>query len=169
MRHSILWQNLLPSCIEICENYEDIEYKTASFCFIQLSSVHGISPSKRNSVHILELFCLTEYLKTLCFTEHSEMSVWGCKKLNLKTISMRVLENYKTKRHIMSTKFKFIKISNIWSRYSIVSTAISYERGVWVRVPVGSRIFSSACFPGWFWVHLNPIQWVPGSLSPEVK
>jgi hypothetical protein len=49
------------------------------------------------------------------------------------------------------------------SRDSVVGIATSYgldDRGVGVRVPVGSRIFSSPnC----------PIQWVPGALSSGVK
>jgi hypothetical protein len=58
------------------------------------------------------------------------------------------------------------------SRDSVVGIATSYgleDREVGVRVPVGSRIFSSLrrldrlCGPP------NPIQWVPGALSPGVK
>jgi hypothetical protein len=54
---------------------------------------------------------------------------------------------------------------------SVVGTATGYgldDRGVGVRVPVGSRIFSTSSRPA-----LGPtqpaIQWVPGALSPGIK
>jgi hypothetical protein len=60
------------------------------------------------------------------------------------------------------------------NRDSVVGIAIGYgldDRGVGVRVPVGSRIFSSPSCPDRLWGPLNqpPIQWVPGTLSPGVK
>jgi hypothetical protein len=42
------------------------------------------------------------------------------------------------------------------------------NRGVGVRVPVGSRIFSTSSRPALGSTEL-PIQWVPGALSPGVK
>jgi hypothetical protein len=41
------------------------------------------------------------------------------------------------------------------------------DRRVRVRVPVGSRIFSSPRRPGRVWS--PPIQWVPGALSKGIK
>jgi hypothetical protein len=63
---------------------------------------------------------------------------------------------------------KFCEYMN-WtrSRDSIVGIATSYRldnRGVGVRVPVGSRIFSTSSRPV-----LGSIQWVPGALSLGVK
>jgi hypothetical protein len=44
------------------------------------------------------------------------------------------------------------------------------DRGFGVRVPVGSRIFSSSCRPNRLWgPNQPPIQWVPKALSPAVK
>jgi hypothetical protein len=45
------------------------------------------------------------------------------------------------------------------------------DRGFGVRVPVGSRIFSSPCCPDQLWGPPNLLsnQWVPGALSPRVK
>jgi hypothetical protein len=42
------------------------------------------------------------------------------------------------------------------------------DRGVGVRVPVGSRIFSTSSRPA-LGPTQPPIQWVPGALSPSVK
>jgi hypothetical protein len=58
------------------------------------------------------------------------------------------------------------------SRDSVVGIAIGYElddRGVGVRVPVGSRMFSSPRRPDHFGSTQPPIQWVPGAFSPGVK
>jgi hypothetical protein len=55
----------------------------------------------------------------------------------------------------------------IRSRNSVVGIATGYgldDRGVGVRVPVRSRIFSSPQRPT-----QPPIQWVPKALSPGVK
>jgi hypothetical protein len=59
------------------------------------------------------------------------------------------------------------------SRASVVGIATGYgldDCGVGVRVPVGSRIFSSPCRPD---LLCGPpsllVQWVPGALSPGVK
>jgi hypothetical protein len=52
---------------------------------------------------------------------------------------------------------------------SAVGIATSYwlnDRGVRVRVPVGSRIFAS---PGRSDRLCGPMQWVPGTVSPEMK
>jgi hypothetical protein len=44
------------------------------------------------------------------------------------------------------------------------------DREVGVRVPVGSRIFSSVRRPDRLWGSLKPpIQWVPGALTLGVK
>jgi hypothetical protein len=56
------------------------------------------------------------------------------------------------------------------SRDSAVGIATGYgldDRGVGVRVPVVSRIFSSSCRPDWLWG--PPIECVPGALTPGVK
>jgi hypothetical protein len=53
------------------------------------------------------------------------------------------------------------------SRDSVVGIATGYgldDRGVGVRIPVGSRIFSSPRGPDWL-----SIRWVPVALSPGVK
>jgi hypothetical protein len=59
------------------------------------------------------------------------------------------------------------------SRDSSVGIATSYgldERGVGVRVPVGSRILSSPNRPGRLLKCTEPpIQWIPWALSPGVK
>jgi hypothetical protein len=57
------------------------------------------------------------------------------------------------------------------SQDSVVGIATSYglyDRGVGVRVPVGSRFFSSPKRPDRRSTQ-PPIQWVPGALSPGVK
>jgi hypothetical protein len=57
------------------------------------------------------------------------------------------------------------------SRNSIVGRATDYgldDRGVGVRVPIGSRIFSTSSRPALGPTQL-PIQWVLGALSPGVK
>jgi hypothetical protein len=59
-------------------------------------------------------------------------------------------------------------------RDSVVGIATGYgldDRGVGVRVPVGSIIFSSPRRPDRFWgpPAQSPIQWVPEALSPGVK
>jgi hypothetical protein len=51
---------------------------------------------------------------------------------------------------------------------SVVGIATGYgldDRGVGVRVPVGSRIFSTSSRPA-LGPTQPPIQWVPGALSP---
>jgi hypothetical protein len=56
------------------------------------------------------------------------------------------------------------------SRDSSVGIVTGYgldERGVDVRVPVGSRIFSPPRRPDRLWS--PPIQWVTGAVCPEVK
>jgi hypothetical protein len=56
---------------------------------------------------------------------------------------------------------------------SVVGTATGYglnDSGVGVRVPVGSRNFSSPRRPDRLWGPTQPpIQWVPGALSPGFK
>jgi hypothetical protein len=50
--------------------------------------------------------------------------------------------------------FYFLVLCLHTSRDSIVGIAIGYtldDQGVTVRVPVGSRIFSSPCRPDWLW------------------
>jgi hypothetical protein len=58
----------------------------------------------------------------------------------------------------------------VGTRDSVVGIATSSgldDRGVGIRVPVGSRIFSSPDRPDRSMQ--PPIQWVPGALSPGVK
>jgi hypothetical protein len=67
-------------------------------------------------------------------------------------------------------KFRFI-ITTIRSRDRVVGIETSYgsaDRGVGVRVPVGSRIFSKLSRPALRSTQ-PPIQWVPGALIPGVK
>jgi hypothetical protein len=57
------------------------------------------------------------------------------------------------------------------SQDSSVGIATGYglgDRGVGVRVPVGSRIFSTSSRPA-LGSTQPPIQWVPVALSPGVK
>jgi hypothetical protein len=64
------------------------------------------------------------------------------------------------------------RTSLVGSRDSVVGIATSYgldDRGVGVRVPVGSRIFSSPDRPDRLRSTQPPIQRVPGALSPGVK
>jgi hypothetical protein len=67
--------------------------------------------------------------------------------------------------------FSIYDINRSW--HSVVGIATGYgldDRGVGVRVPVGSRIFSSPHHPDRLWgPHQPPIQWVPGALSPGAK
>jgi hypothetical protein len=56
-------------------------------------------------------------------------------------------------------------------RDSVVDIATSYgldDRPVGVRVPVGSKLFSTLCRPA-LGPNQPPIQWVAGTLSPGVK
>jgi hypothetical protein len=59
------------------------------------------------------------------------------------------------------------------SRDSAVGIATGYgldSREVGVRVPVGARFFRSPSRLHRFWGSAQPpIQWVPGTLSPEIK
>jgi hypothetical protein len=56
---------------------------------------------------------------------------------------------------------------------SLVGIATGYgldDRGVGIRVPVGSRIFTSPCRPDQLGRPTQPLnQWVPGALSPGAK
>jgi hypothetical protein len=57
------------------------------------------------------------------------------------------------------------------SRDSVVGIATGYgldDRGVGVRAPVGSRIFSTSSRPALGSIQ-PPIQWVPGAVSPGVR
>jgi hypothetical protein len=61
---------------------------------------------------------------------------------------------------------------NYESRNSVVGIATGYgldHRGVGVRVRMGSRIFFFLRCTGWLGPTQPPIQWVMGTLSPEVK
>jgi hypothetical protein len=60
---------------------------------------------------------------------------------------------------------------DVTSRDSVVGIATGYgldDQGVGVRVPVGSRIFSTSSRPALGPSH-PPVQWVRGALSPVVK
>jgi hypothetical protein len=85
-------------------------------------------------------------------------------------------------RHIIPQKFynHIILYSVIYifyiksreSRDSVVGIATSYgldDRGVGVRVPVGSKIFSSPDRPDRLRSTQPPIQWVAGVVFPGVK
>jgi hypothetical protein len=64
-------------------------------------------------------------------------------------------------------------VPTLRSRDSTVCIATGYglnDRGVGVRVPEGSRIFSSPSRPDRLWGPPKPpIQWVPGAVSTAVK
>jgi hypothetical protein len=69
-------------------------------------------------------------------------------------------------------KDSFIWYISIWSRDNVIGIAIGYgldDWGVGVRVPVGSKIFLSACRPGRFWVPLNLLSNGYRGLSPWFK
>jgi hypothetical protein len=77
-----------------------------------------------------------------------------------------------TKRSSVAAKQFFPFIYSAKSQDSVVGIATGYElddRGVGVRVPVGSRIFSSPCRPDRLRHTQPPIQWVREALSPGVK
>jgi hypothetical protein len=60
---------------------------------------------------------------------------------------------------------------SVGSRDSVVGIATGYgldDRGVGVRVPLASRIFSTLSRPA-LGSTQPPVQWVPGALSPGVK
>jgi hypothetical protein len=79
-----------------------------------------------------------------------------------------------TVSHFFNTKFNNILLYNIYlgmSRDSTVSITTGYgldDRGVGVRVPIGSRIFFTSSRPALGPIQ-PPIQWVTGALIPEVK
>jgi hypothetical protein len=67
-----------------------------------------------------------------------------------------------------------IKFAGLCTKHdSVVGIATGYrldDRGVRVRVPVGSRIFFPPRRSNRFWGSTQPpIQWVPVALSPGVK
>jgi hypothetical protein len=74
---------------------------------------------------------------------------------------------------VYSTFYVLTSYNMETSRDTVVGIATGYgldDRGVGVRVPVGSRIFSSPRRPDRLWGSTQPpIQWVPGVLSSEVK
>jgi hypothetical protein len=68
------------------------------------------------------------------------------------------------------TFFKIHYNSGLLAAVGIASGYGLDDRGVAVRVPVASRIFSSPRRPDLLWGSIQPpIQWVPGALSPGVK
>jgi hypothetical protein len=86
--------------------------------------------------------------------------------------------------HCCTTKHSYLcNITNVWyifrcSLYlkgyynSVVGIPTGYgldDRGVGVRVPVGSRIFSSTLSRPALGPTQPPIQWVPGAVSPGVR
>jgi hypothetical protein len=73
--------------------------------------------------------------------------------------------------HYPVINFNFILFITKLSRDSAVGIATGYgvdDRGVGVRVPVGSIIFSTSSRPALGLIQA-PIQWIPGTLSPGVK
>jgi hypothetical protein len=65
---------------------------------------------------------------------------------------------------------KIIINEPLWYLHSVVGTETAYgldDEGVGVRVPVGSRIFSSSR-PDRLWGPPN-LQWVPGALFLGIK
>jgi hypothetical protein len=71
---------------------------------------------------------------------------------------------------ISYTAFYGVLKKTVWRRNSSVGIATGYrlnDRGVGVRVPVGSKIFSSSRRPDRLWVSTQPpIQWVSGVKRP---
>jgi hypothetical protein len=62
--------------------------------------------------------------------------------------------------------------ADVWSRDSVVGITTSYElydRGVGVRVLIGSRIFSSPRRPDRLWVHPTSYPMGTGGSFPGVR
>jgi hypothetical protein len=71
-----------------------------------------------------------------------------------------------------TSKYLDIKLQFMRSRNSVVGIATGYgldDRGVGVRVPVGSRILFSTLSRPALRSTLRPIQWVPWALSQGLK
>jgi hypothetical protein len=69
--------------------------------------------------------------------------------------------------YLVSCNFAAVHVS----RDSIVGIGTGHgldDRGIGVRVPVGSRIFSTSSRPA-LGSGQPPIQWVPGALCPGLK
>jgi hypothetical protein len=80
--------------------------------------------------------------------------------------------NYKIEsRSHMPSQPRELMASNLYGPLPTRCIATGYGldgRGVEVRVPVGSRIFSTSSIPA-LGSTQPPIQWAPGALSPGVK
>jgi hypothetical protein len=62
----------------------------------------------------------------------------------------------------------FVSTRSLYSSVSIATGYGLYDRGVGVRVPEGSRIFSKSSRPALRFTQ-SPIQWVRGAVFPGVK
>jgi hypothetical protein len=65
---------------------------------------------------------------------------------------LSVFRVYRQEQQLLNLFFRYIMIIFLHSRDSVVGIATSYgldDRGVGVRVPVGSRIFTSLNRPDW--------------------
>jgi hypothetical protein len=99
---------------------------------------------------------------------------WGGPRVIIRPEGLYQLKNLLTSSGIEPTTFPILAYYINQLRYHVpqdraVGIAIGYElddRGVWVRVPVGSRIIFS---PPALGLNQPPIQWVTGALSSGVE
>jgi hypothetical protein len=76
------------------------------------------------------------------------------------------------KAHVCTLSWVILRKCILINVFSVVGTAFGYgldDRGVGVRVPVGSRFSLLHVVQTGSRPTQPPIQWVPGALSPEVK
>jgi hypothetical protein len=84
-------------------------------------------------------------------------------KLYAQHFSLKERNNFSSYIHIADSYYLCI------SRGSSVGLATGYgldDGGVGVRVPIGSRMFTSTYRPDWLW---PLVQWIVGLFSREVK
>jgi hypothetical protein len=77
-------------------------------------------------------------------------------------------KSYARKLHMPALNLNENKVFILWHAVGIVTGDELDDRGVGVRVPVGSRIFSKSSRLALRSTQ-PPVQWVPGALSPGVK
>jgi hypothetical protein len=91
--------------------------------------------------------------------------------MTLATPSVAGLVAETCKGKLLCSPIKAVTLGGLLSRDSAVGIATGYglnDRGIRVRVPIGSRIFSTSSRSALRSTQ-PPIQWVPGVLSPGLK
>jgi hypothetical protein len=86
-----------------------------------------------------------------------------CKFLRDYTAEVSTLQRGTSPKTLFA-KLWLLKLLRLVSRDSAVAVATSYwldDRGVGVRVPVGSKILTSPCYPNWLWV--RPTSYLVGT------